>query len=192
MKICRNAHKYGNDSDTDFCEVINIRKAERSDIEAIANIINTTWKATYTGIVPDSDIVLYTDKGRREKMLSEAFNNSKPIYFIADCNGSDCGIISYHKYEEDDYKDCAYIMQLYVLPEYQKKGIGKSLMKYLFVILKDNGYKRAVLNTLEDNSNARAFYEKLGFKYFGQQDSPLFSERVVRALYRKELTYKIY
>ena len=189
MKVYENAHKYSDKVDPDFRnkEVINIRKAERSDIEAIANIVNTTWKVTYTGIVPDSDIVLYTDKERREKMLSEAFDNGKPIYFIANCNGSDCGIISYYKYEEDDYKDCAYIMQLYVLPEYQKKGIGKSLMKYLFVIQKDNGYKRAVLNTLEDNSNARAFYEKLGFEYFGQQDSPLFSERVVRALYKKEL-----
>ncbi len=166
---------------------INIRKAQRSDIEVIANIINTTWKTTYTGIVPDNDIILYTSKERREKMLSEAFDICKPIYFIANYNGTDCGIISYYKYEEDNYEDCAYLMQLYVLPEYQKKGIGKSLIKYLFIKLKDIGYKRVVLNTLEDNLNARAFYEKLGFEYFGQQISPLFSERVVRALYRKEL-----
>ena len=168
-------------------KTVEIRKAEHCDIETIAHIVNETWKVTYKGIVPDSDIVHYTNKERRENMLAEAFDKGTTNYFIADLNGTDCGIISYSKYEENDFEDCAYIMQLYVLPEYQKNGVGKRLMEHLFPVLKEEGYKRVILNTLEDNSNARTFYEKLGFEYFGPEDSPLFSERVVRALYRKEL-----
>ncbi len=167
--------------------MIDIRPAEKNDVETIANIINSAWKVTYKNIVPDIDLIKYTDDTRREKQITEYMDIGAPEFFVAKLNSKDCGIVSYKEYDSSDFEDCAYIMQLYVHPDFQKKGVGKALMKYISNLAKEKGYKRIVLNTLEKNSNARAFYEKLGYKFFGTEISPLFCEEVVRALYKKEL-----
>ena len=167
--------------------MIDIRLADKKDTEIIAEIINETWKVAYKDIVPESDLINYTDKTRRENQIADFFDKGEPIFYIAQSNSIDCGIISYKEYEKSDYSDCAYIMQLYVLPDFQKIGVGKALMEHINNVIREKGYKRIILNTLEKNSNARAFYEKLGYEYIGAEDSPLFSEKVVRALYKKEL-----
>lgn len=167
--------------------MIDIRLADKKDIPVIAEIINDTWKVAYKDIVPESDMINYTDKTRRENQIADFIDKGEPVFYIANNNSIDCGIISYKKYEENDYSDCAYIMQLYVLPESQKTGVGKALMEHINNVIREKGYKRIILNTLEKNSNARAFYEKLGYVYIGAEDSPLFCEKVVRALYKKEL-----
>ena len=167
--------------------MIDIRIADKNDISVIADIINETWKVTYKDIVSEKDIIKYTDKTNREDQISDFLNKGELEYLIASHNSSDCGVISYKKYDKDDYDDCAYIMQLYILPDFQKIGIGKALMAYVTDTIKEKGYKRIILNTLEKNSNARAFYEKLGYEYIGAELSPLFSEKIVRALYKKEL-----
>ncbi len=167
--------------------MIEIREADKDDYSIISYILNETWKVAYKGLIPESDMIIYTDKERREQMISEALEKGELKFYIAKYDNVECGVASFQKYDGDDYDNCAYIKQLYILPDYQKMGIGKSLMQHLYTIIKNLGYKRVILNTLEENSNARAFYEKLGFEYFGPEDSPLFSERVVRALYRKEI-----
>lgn len=167
--------------------MIDIRKADKNDISVIAHIINEAWKVTYKNIVPERDIIKYTDKISRESQISDYLDSGEVEFCIAKLNSSDCGVISYKRYDKDDYDDCAYIMQLYVLPDLQKSGVGKALMAYATDILKEKGYKRVILNTLEKNLNARAFYERLGYEYIGAEVSPLFSEKIIRALYKKEL-----
>jgi len=167
--------------------MIDIRQADKNDVSVISHIINETWKIAYKGLIPENDMLKYTDKENRENQISEDIEKGELVFFIASYNSNDCGIISYKKYDGDDIQDCAYIKQLYVLPDFQKMGVGKELMTYIDNRTKEQGYKRVRLNTLEDNSNARAFYEKLGYEYYGTQDSPIFSEKVVRALYKKEM-----
>ena len=54
-------------------------------------------------------------------------------------------------------------MLLYVLPEWQHKGIGKKLLSHTLRKMRGKGYKSAVLDTAEKNISARKFYEKFGF-----------------------------
>ena len=50
-----------------------------------------------------------------------------------------------------------------ILPEFRGYGIGTKLMKKLFEILKDNGYKQTSLSVQKDNP-ATKFYLNLGYK----------------------------
>lgn len=65
----------------------------------------------------------------------------------------------------DDDLDDTYgeIWGIYLLPSYWNKGFGTILMNWGINELSDRGYKGASLWVLEENLNARAFYEKLGF-----------------------------
>lgn len=55
-----------------------------------------------------------------------------------------------------------YLEDLFVLPEYRKQGIGKSLFIHLINLAKTRGYGRMEWACLDWNENALAFYRKLG------------------------------
>jgi GNAT superfamily N-acetyltransferase len=55
----------------------------------------------------------------------------------------------------------AYIMNIYTIPEWRKKGIGKQVFHYILEAAKKRNYKRVLLHATEDG---RPIYEKFGFK----------------------------
>jgi ribosomal protein S18 acetylase RimI-like enzyme len=167
--------------------MIDIREADKSDYSIISSIVNETWKVAYKGLIPESDMNKYADKERREKVIADSLDKGEVKFYIAKYNDVDCAVSSFKKYNGEDFEDCAYIIQLYVLPDYQKSGIGKALIQYVHDTIINMGYKRVLLDTLEKNTNARAFYENLGYEYIGSQQSPDFSEKVMITLYKKEL-----
>ena len=62
----------------------------------------------------------------------------------------------------------AWIEDLWVLPEYIGKGIGKALFLHAFGIARQRGYQRL---QLEADPNAVGFYEKIGMKRIGERRS---------------------
>ena len=80
--------------------MIDIRLADKKDIPVIAKIVNETWKVAYKDIVPESDLINYTDKTRRENQIADFFVKGEPVFYVARKNSIDCGIISYKKYED--------------------------------------------------------------------------------------------
>jgi ribosomal protein S18 acetylase RimI-like enzyme len=63
-----------------------------------------------------------------------------------------------------------FIDQLYIHPAYQRRGIGEALLNFARKQSPDHLW----LYTLQDNVNARAFYEKNGFiaEKFGMSPPP--------------------
>ena len=57
----------------------------------------------------------------------------------------------------------AMISDLYVMPEYQRRGNGRKLLSHTLRKLRADGYLNAMLETTDDNAKARRFYEKFGF-----------------------------
>lgn len=55
----------------------------------------------------------------------------------------------------------AYIMNIYTLPEWRKKGIGKQVFHHILEAAKERGYKRVLLHATEEG---RPIYEKFGFR----------------------------
>jgi ribosomal protein S18 acetylase RimI-like enzyme len=64
---------------------------------------------------------------------------------------------SYNKMDE------AYIYGYYVRPDQQGKGVGKSFLKELLNVIKNDGYSSVVLTVDIKNISAVKLYEKLGF-----------------------------
>ena len=68
-----------------------------------------------------------------------------------------CGM-PYRPYK--DYKQ--EIGLLYLLKEYQKKGIGKELFNIAYNEIKENGYNEFFISCNKYNTNAQEFYKKMG------------------------------
>lgn len=59
-------------------------------------------------------------------------------------------------------------MAIYVLKEYQRRGIGLKLVKKVVKRLLENNIKNMIVWVLKDNPNWK-FYEIVGGKYVGQK-----------------------
>jgi|GEM_PF-1939411 len=58
------------------------------------------------------------------------------------------------------------VSELYVLPEFRKKGIGQKLLEECLSRIKAEGFKRARISVLSADKNAIKLYKKTGFSVF--------------------------
>lgn len=97
------------------------------------------------------------------------------------------GTTSYCKSRFEDYRDWGEIISIYFLPEYIGKGYGKILLKKAVGELKSLGLKQIFLWVLEENHQARHFYEKCGFKNSGD-----YMDSIIGGKNLRELQYVYY
>lgn len=94
-------------------------------------------------------------------------DSSKGIYYLAEVNGKVVGQLMI-TYEWSDWRNATFlwIQSVYVLPEFRKQGIFRSLYLYVESIAKKRS-DVCGLRLYVDQSNERAqqIYEALGMKY---------------------------
>lgn len=132
-----------------------IRVAEEKDIEIISNIIVKTWKTAYQNIV-DPEYADNLPLEKYVKIFTKNIREKKEIIFVNEdnsVNGFISGITTEGKY------DCE-IIGLYVLPEYQEKGIGKKLVKHIIKTFQEKGKSNLLIWTL-DGARNNSFYKSL-------------------------------
>ena len=69
------------------------------------------------------------------------------------------------------------IRALFVLPDWQRRGVGRALLTHLTDAFRALGYQSAILWTFRDNPAARAFYEAGGWKLDRHGDFDLHGPR---------------
>lgn len=79
------------------------------------------------------------------------------------------------------------IWGIYVSPGYWRKGIGKQLGGEAERILKSRGYDYVILWVLEDNVQARRFYEVMGYGLDGESKNIDWGTESKAVRYRKAL-----
>lgn len=129
---------------------------------AISRIYEESWKFAYKNIVPQS----YLDSiptGRWAFCID--IDDMYNIVIIE--NGEYIGTSSFCKSRFSELEDFGEIVSVYLLPQYIGKGYGRKLIEYAVGELKSLGYRDVFLWVLEENSRARAFYEKVGFRADG-------------------------
>ena len=83
--------------------------------------------------------------------------------WVAEMNGSPIGF-----YTLQDKSGNAWLGNLWVLPEYIGKGIGKQLFLHAVELARQRGYKTL---QLEADPNAHGFYEKMGMVKIAEHQS---------------------
>jgi len=154
-------------------DFITIHTATPDDAQAIVEVRRSTWLCTYTnekaGITRkdiEDKINLQTLEEESERARKTIVENPSIKTFVAKDNDKVVGILVVIKGEEINR-----IGQLYVLSEYQGKGIGTQLMEKGLEWLgndKDIEFEVATYNT-----NAINFYKKFGFVENGIGDNPV-------------------
>ena len=138
-----------------------IRLACDNDCLELSKLKHTVWSENYCGIYSDEKIDNFDFEKNRLKFLNIISNPNVNLYVVED-NKKIVGYMScgmpYRPYK--DYKQ--EIGLLYLLKEYQKKGIGKELFNIAYNEIKENGYNDFFISCNKYNINAQEFYKKMG------------------------------
>jgi GNAT superfamily N-acetyltransferase len=129
----------------EMIEVLSVK-----DVSIICEVINKAASA-YWGIIPED---CYHEPYMPEQELLRELQ--RIIFFGWREKDRIVGVIGFQK-----VADVTLVRHAYVLPEYQKKGIGTNLLNHVKQITKT---KRLLVGTWEDAVWAIQFYQKHDFK----------------------------
>ncbi len=142
-----------------------IRDAVQQDFPIIREISHHTWPETYGQTLSAAQIqymlgLFYSDAG-----LAAAVADGQKFILLLEDDVPKGFASMQHQFQDDATK----INKLYVVPECQGKGFGKSLMVKIAEIATMENSKRLVLNVNRFNK-AKEFYQRLGFNVIGSED----------------------
>jgi GNAT superfamily N-acetyltransferase len=136
-----------------------IKKLSPEDTSIIYEVINKAARA-YQGIIPEDR---YHEPYMPEQELRREM--AKMTFFGWGQGGKTVGVIGFQR-----VKDVTLIRHAYVLPGYQRKGIGTKLLKHLKQMTET---RHLLVGTWADAIWAIQFYQKHGFKLMPEKDELL-------------------
>jgi len=136
-----------------------IRKCQVDDVQRIYFIINEAAKA-YDGVIP-------ADRYHQPYMPMDELEREmrRMSFFGWELNGELVGIMGI-----EPIKDVTLIRHAYVLPRWQKQGIGSKLLKNLMGLVTTS---RLLVGTWADARWAIDFYQRHGFSLLPDKDKLL-------------------
>ena len=136
-----------------------IRKCQPDDIARIYFIINEAAKA-YEGVIP-------ADRYHQPYMPMEELEREmkRMTFFGWEVNGELAGVVGF-----EPVKDVTLIRHAYVLPQWQKQGIGSKLLGHLKGLVTTS---RLLVGTWADAHWAIDFYKRRGFNLLPGKDELL-------------------
>ncbi len=145
-------------------EALNIRKAQLNDSEFVFTVKKTAFREYV------EQVWGWDDSYQRE--LHDRRFAAQDIRIIQFC-GIDVGFLATSR-----TRATLKVNQLYILPEYQERGIGSACMTR---VLDDANLRQqpVVLQVLKVNTRGTAFYQRLGFTIVGETPTHFHMKKMV-------------
>ena len=141
-----------------------IRKMKTDDMERIVAITETAWgDATLYKIMEDR-YGIFDDKGWKERKADEVqalFSRIPDNVIVA---VEDDKVVGYASFTIEADNQVGYVQDNAVDPQYQGRGIGSAMNKWVLDHFRSEGVRIARVSTLLHDKAARRVYEKSGFE----------------------------
>jgi GNAT superfamily N-acetyltransferase len=150
-------------------ETISIRPGDLDDINAIGFLAQQIWPSAYGEILNGEQLqymlnFFYSPGSLRRQMLDDRHQ-----FLLMEQGESAIGFASWSATEEEGVFK---LHKLYVLPGVQGKGLGRSMLQFIFQTIRPEGARALQLNVNRYNK-ARQFYERMGFRVIKEEDVPI-------------------
>ena len=136
---------------------VNIRRAEREDAEAVIGLIVAL--AGFEELPPP-------DAEAQARLREHGFGENPKFEVILaeleDAPGPVGYALLFPTYSTFLAQPSLYLEDLFVLPDYRKRGIGQALLKHCVSLAQERGCGRMEWTCLDWNTNAQAVYERMG------------------------------
>lgn len=139
---------------------MNIREAGIADVPSIARVTVDTWKTAYRGIINDDYLDNLSYAEREDGWRQFPFDNSF-VYAAEDRTGKMVGFAAGGPERESNPTYRGELYAIYVLHDYQHKGVGGSLIRAAMQRFERSGIHSVLLWVLSA-SPYRRFYQRHG------------------------------
>lgn len=140
---------------------IQYRKATMDECLTLAELKGKVWNTTYRGIYSDESLDNYDVRKNQHIFESIVLNPDIELY-LAECDGKPVGLMTcgepfrpFQHYQQE-------IGLLYILKEYQRRGIGKGFFDLARRQVKESGYHEFLVSVNKLNQPAIDFYLAMG------------------------------
>ncbi|GGA61814.1 GNAT family N-acetyltransferase [Ornithinibacillus halotolerans] len=140
-----------------------IRKMTNDDVKKVQAVAKQSWNATYEGIIPNNIQENFLKAAYSDEMMQRRLEGS--FLFVVEVDQNVVGFANFSPVKEGGEIELGAI---YLLPEYQGKGIGSALLET--GINKISGIKDIYINVEKDNQIGKTFYEAKGFEVVKEFD----------------------
>lgn len=140
---------------------MNIRLATRADIREIQKVGRAAHLQTYTPLIGKESVERGLNMWWSDAAISAAIN--RKCINVAEVAGEVVGVC-----EIGTHHDEPTIWKLYVLPEWQGKGVGSLLMQHAMEAIGPN-HQRIVIEHMAGNERAARFYARHGFREYARE-----------------------
>jgi len=147
-----------------------VRAAEMRDADAIARVVVDTWRTHYRGIVSDEYLSSLSYDNRQRFWGAALQDPSQSVFVAEDEPGNVIGFAACGPARELKEPFAGELYAIYVLQDFQRKGIGRRLVLSAARDLKGRGYDSMLVWVLEANPSWR-FYERLGGEKVSVKDA---------------------
>ena len=137
------------------------RKSYPTDAYLLIQLKNDVWKDTYYDVLPNG-ILKYMKENKEEiinHLRDQIMENNRIIVALED--NKIVGFIFYAKSQVDLDDTAAEIREIFVLPRYQRKGIGRKLYQLAKRELRKLGYRTLIIS-YPSVGNDKDFFQCLG------------------------------
>lgn len=143
--------------------MVEIRKAYPTDAYTLVQIRDLAWKNMFYDVLSNG-IIYDKNKNMEESVnhLRDQIEENNRIFVACD-DDKVVGFVFYAKTQGDHYEN-AEIRDIYVLPEYQKRGIGKRLFDEAVEALRKLKYNSFIVSCPIQNPNMEFFIHLGGVK----------------------------
>jgi ribosomal protein S18 acetylase RimI-like enzyme len=145
--------------------MLSISNATITDIPIIRDITAEVWPPTYVPIIGEQQVAymigLFYAPEELKKQMSSGHR-----FIICYSDGLPVGFASWSEIATRIFK----LHKIYILTGQQGKGIGKAMIAHVVSEIRKEAATALRLNVNRYNSSAIAFYERMGFAHYLDED----------------------
>lgn len=143
--------------------MIQIRKSYPTDAYQLIQIMDTVWKDEFYDVLPNSIFYEMTQNvEKRVQHLKEQIEENNRVYVALE-DDNPIGFIFYAKTTNAVYNAAIEIRYIYILPDFQRKGIGTKLFQHVVEEVEKLGVHSLIVHC-PAGSNSICFFTKIGAK----------------------------
>ena len=139
--------------------MVSIERANVEDAPEIKQVLGETWRATYSSFLSQATINTVTSVWHSQDRLEAEIQNPRIFFGVARTDdGAIIGLTTVGQITDDT----VVLARLYVLPQYQRQGIGSQLLQAGITAFPTARTIR--LEVEENNQSAYTFYHNHGYR----------------------------
>lgn len=152
-----------------------IRPATAADVPALCDLGARTFTETFSGMQYYTDEICagYTGKAFTPDVIGAELRDPSVIAFVVEVDGTPAGYMKLLEREPPaclEGRHALNLQRIYFLKEYKGRGLGTRLLAEAHAVARRLGYDWLWLTVWEFNTGAWGFYEKHGFRRYGEYE----------------------